>query len=62
MLLGFKYCCPASLYSSVSFAAAVRDGEREREKCIPFSPGEGEREVIKGSGSLKLLYRRDKAG
>ncbi len=35
---------------------------RERENCIPFSPGEGEREVIKGSGFLKLLYRRDKAG
>lgn len=60
MLLGFKYCCPASLYSTVLFAAAVRNGEREN--CIPFSPGEGEREVIKGSDSLKLLYRRDKAG
>lgn len=34
----------------------------ERVNCIPISPGEGEREVIEGSGSLNLLYGRDKAG
>lgn len=59
--LGFRYCCPASLYSTFHLLLQSKMGG-ERENCIHFSPGEGEREVIKGSGSLKLLYGRDKAG